>query len=64
MKLCIAQKYSDQIKQKAVELNRLVSAAALDNIYIELSVLEVTTLGQRYYPAVEVAITINPNDID
>lgn len=64
MKLEVAKKYSEEIRNKVSELNQLLSNAALDGISTELTIFQVNTFGQRYYSTIEAEVKISPTDLD
>lgn len=64
MKLEVAKKYSEEIRNKVSELNQLFSNAALDGISTEITIFEVNTSGQRYYYTLQAEVKISPTDLD
>lgn len=64
MDLKVAQEHSKRLNSLREELNAAIAHAALDNVHVELEIFQVTTIGNRYYETVNIAVKVDPDDIE
>ena len=64
MKLDDAKRLAVDVSQAAKTLNSAISAASRLGLFVEIDVLDVTQLGQRGTPFVNVTVKVTPSAID
>lgn len=64
MNIEIAKQHQKKIMELREELNAAVAHATLDGVFVELELLEVTTIGARYYPAISAKVYVDPTELE
>lgn len=64
MNIEIAKQHQQKIMELREQLNAAIAHATLDGVHTEMEIYQVTTIGMRYYPTVNITVLVNPEDLE